>query len=64
MKINGLTILWFFISIGLISFALNLWQKEAYNKGYWRGRAIGWESHRRLTNIQKQSDEVFDYEKN
>ena len=64
MKINGLTILWFFISTGLISFALNLWQKEAYNTGYWRGRAIGWESHRRLTNIQKQSDEVFDYEKN
>jgi hypothetical protein len=64
MKINGLMILWFFISTGLISFALNLWQKEAYNKGYWRGRAIGWESHRRLTNIQKESDEVFDYEKN
>jgi hypothetical protein len=64
MKINGLTILWFLISTGLISFALNLWQKEAYNKGYWRGRAIGWESHRRLTNIQKESDEVFDYEKN
>jgi hypothetical protein len=64
MKINGLTILWFFICTGLISFALNLWQKEAYNKGYWRGRAIGWESHRRLTNIQKESDEVFDYEKN
>ena len=64
MKINGLTFLWFFIATGLISFALNLWQKEAYNKGYWRGRAIGWESHRRLTNIQKESDEVFDYEKN
>jgi hypothetical protein len=64
MKINGLTILWFFIATGLISYALNLWQKEAYNKGYWRGRAIGWESHRRLTNIQKESDEVFDYEKN
>jgi hypothetical protein len=64
MKINGLTVLWFFIATGLISFALNLWQKEAYNKGYWRGRAIGWESHRRLTNIQKESDEVFDYEKN
>ena len=30
MKINGLTVLWFFIATGLISFALNLWQKEAY----------------------------------
>ena len=64
MKINGLTVVWFIIATGLLAYALNLWQKEAYNKGYWRGRAIGWESHRRFTNIKKESDEVFDYEKN
>lgn len=64
MKINGLTVLWFFIATGLLSWAVSLWHKEIYNQGYWRGRAVGWESHRRLTNIQKQSDEVFDYEKN
>jgi hypothetical protein len=64
MTINGLTVLWFIIATGLLAYAVNLWQTEVYNKGYWRGRAIGWESHRRLINIQKQSDEVFDYEKN
>jgi hypothetical protein len=64
MTINGLTVLWFMIATGLLSWAVSLWHKEIYNKGYWRGRAIGWESHRRLINIQKQSDEVFDYEKN
>ena len=64
MKINGLTVLWFFIATGLISYAFSLWHTEIYNRGYWRGRATGWESHRRLTNIQKESDEVFDYEKN
>jgi hypothetical protein len=64
MTINGLTVLWFMIATGLLSWAVSLWHKEIYNKGYWRGRAIGWESHRRLSNIQKQSDEVFDYEKN
>jgi len=64
MTINGLTVLWFMIATGLLSWAVSLWHKEIYNQGYWRGRAIGWESHRRLTNIQKQSDEVFDYENN
>jgi hypothetical protein len=64
MKINGLTLLWFMIATGLIAYALQLLKRESYNSGYWRGRAIGWESPRRLTNIQKKSDEVFDYEKN
>ena len=64
MKINGLTVLWFMIATGLLAYAFNLWQQEVYNRGYWRGRAVGWESHRRLTNIQEISDEVFDYEKN
>ena len=64
MKINGLTVLWFMIATGLIAYALQSLKRESYNSGYWRGRAIGWESHRRLTNIQKKSDEVFDYEKN
>ena len=64
MTINGLTVLWFMIATGLLAYAAKLWQTEVYNRGYWRGRAVGWESHRRLINIQKQSDEVFDYEKN
>jgi len=63
MKINGITILWFVIATGLLAYALNLWQTENYNRGYWRGRATGWDMHRRMINIKQQSDEVFDYDK-
>ncbi len=41
-----------------------LWQTEVYNRGYWRGRAVGWDMHRRMITIKKLSDEVFDYEQN
>ena len=64
MKINGITILWFMIATGLLSYAVNLWQTEIYNRGYWRGRATGWDMHRRMITIKQQSDEVFDYDKN
>lgn len=62
MTINGLTVLWFIIATGLLAYAFNLWQTEVYNKGYWRGRAVGWDMHRRMITIKKLSDEVFDYE--
>lgn len=62
MTINGLTVLLFMIATGLIAYALNLWQREAYNRGYWRGRAVGWDMHRRMITIKNISDEVFDYE--
>jgi uncharacterized membrane protein YiaA len=64
MKINGITILWFMIATGLLAYAVNLWQTEINNRGYWRGRAVGWDMHRRMITIKKLSDEVFDYEQN
>jgi hypothetical protein len=64
MKINGVTILWFMIATGLLAYAFSLWQTEIYNRGYWRGRAIGWDMHRRMINIEKEVDKVFDYEQN
>jgi len=64
MKINGLTILWFMIATGLLAYAVSLWQTEVYNRGYWRGRAVGWDMHRRMITIKNLSDEVFDYEQN
>ena len=36
----------------------------AFQNGYWKGRAEGWQSHRRLINTKVKSDEVFDYDKN
>jgi len=35
---------------------------SSFESGYWKGRQAGWNSHRRLTNIKKKSDEVFDYD--
>ena len=35
---------------------------QAFDRGYWVGRASGWQSHRRLTNMKAKSDEVFDYD--
>jgi hypothetical protein len=64
MKINGVTILWFMIATGLLAYAFSLWQTEIYNRGYWRGRAVGWDMHRRMINIEKEVDKVFDYEQN
>ena len=64
MKINGVTILWFMIATGLLAYAASLWQTEIYNRGYWRGRAVGWDMHRRMINIEKEVDKVFDYEQN
>jgi len=63
MKINGITILWFMIATGLLAYALNLWQTETYNRGYWRGRAVGWDMHRRMIANKVKTDEVFDYDK-
>ncbi len=64
MKINGVTILWFMIATGLLAYSVSLWQTEIYNRGYWRGRAVGWDMHRRMINIEKEVDKVFDYEQN
>jgi hypothetical protein len=52
------------IATGLLAYAVSLWQTEVYNRGYWRGRAVGWDMHRRMITIKKLSDEVFDYEQN
>lgn len=37
-------------------------KESAFQAGYWKGRQAGWDSHRRMTNIKKKSDEVFDYD--
>ena len=55
--------------LGMVGAAFVCWivleiRDTAFQNGYWKGRADGWNSHRRLMNIKKQSDEVFDYEKN
>jgi len=44
-------------------YAITKIMDQAFNRGYWMGRAHGWQSHRRLTDAKVKSDEVFDYDK-
>ena len=65
-ELRDLGYLWM---LGMLGAAFVWWiileiRETAFQNGYWKGRADGWNSHRRLTNIKKQSDEVFDYDKN
>ena len=53
-------ILGYFIGWGIYSTI----KDNAFQSGYWKGRADGWNMHRRMITIKKQSDEVFDYDKN
>jgi hypothetical protein len=48
--------------VGAITWIIHQVRESAFQSGYWKGRQAGWDSHRRMTNIQKKSDEVFDYD--
>ena len=55
--------------LGMTAAAIVWWlvlevRDTAFQNGYWKGRADGWNMHRRMITIKKQSDEVFDYDKN
>jgi len=64
MKINGVIVLLIMLGTGLVSYLISLWHTEISNQGYWRGRQVGWNMHRRMINIKQEVDEVFDYEQN
>jgi hypothetical protein len=51
------------VGVIFIWYIIALIKDNSFQNGYWKGRAAGWDSHRRITNIAKSSDEVFDYEK-
>ena len=56
--------LWLYAMLGLITgwWAVTKIMDQSWDRGYWVGRAAGWQSHRRLTNMKAKSDEVFDYD--
>jgi hypothetical protein len=60
----GLDVAAVMLGIGVIYWIVYEIRDTAFQNGYWKGRAHGWEMHRRMTNIKAQSDEVFDYDKN
>ena len=60
----GFVIMWAIMGSILIAWIIHEIRDTAFQNGYWKGRAQGWESHRRLMNTKFKSDQVFDYDKN
>ncbi len=60
----GFVIMWAIVSLTFAAWIIYEIRDTAFQNGYWKGRADGWNMHRRMTNIKAQSDEVFDYDKN
>ena len=57
-------IMWSITGLVLLAWIIHEIRDTAFQNGYWKGRAQGWESHRRLMNTKLKSDQVFDYDKN
>ena len=60
----GFVIMWAIVGSIAITWLIHEIKDTAFQNGYWKGRAHGWDSHRRLVNTKTKSDEVFDYDKN
>lgn len=60
----GFVIMWAIVGLIFAAWIIYEIRDTAFQNGYWKGRADGWNMHRRMTNIKAQSDEVFDYDKN
>ena len=65
-ELKDLGYLWMWVVVGMVAATWLIMEIKdtAFQNGYWKGRAQGWESHRRLMNTKLKSDEVFDYDKN
>jgi hypothetical protein len=64
LKDLGYLWMWAVVGITAVTWLIMEIKDTAFQNGYWKGRAQGWESHRRLMNTKIKSDEVFDYDKN
>jgi len=64
LKNFGYVFMYSIVAITLVVWIIHEIKDTAFQNGYWKGRAEGWQSHRRLINTKIKSDEVFDYDKN
>ena len=64
LKNFGYVFMYAIVGITIVVWFIHEIRDTAFQNGYWKGRAQGWESHRRLMNTKLKSDEVFDYDKN
>jgi hypothetical protein len=66
MSLKDAGLMWLWSMLGIITL---LWiylgvKAQAEARFYWIGRRDGWNMHRRMIENKRQSDEVFDYDKN
>jgi len=64
LKNLGYVLMYAIVAITVVAWIIYEIRDTAFQNGYWKGRADGWTSHRRLINTKVKSDEVFDYDKN
>ena len=64
LKNLGYVLMYAIVALIAVAWIIYEIKDTAFQNGYWKGRAEGWQSHRRLINTKVKSDEVFDYDKN
>jgi len=64
LKNFGYVLMYAIVATTVVAWIIHEIKDTAFQNGYWKGRAEGWQSHRRLINTKIKSDEVFDYDKN
>ena len=64
LKNLGYVLMYAIVALIAVAWIIHEIKDTAFQNGYWKGRAEGWQSHRRLINTKVKSDEVFDYDKN
>ena len=64
LKNLGYLLMYAIVALMAVAWIIYEIKDTAFQNGYWKGRAEGWQSHRRLINTKVKSDEVFDYDKN
>jgi len=64
VKDFGYLVMWSIVVLTIVAWIVYEIRDTAFQNGYWKGRADGWNMHRRMTEIKSKSDEVFDYDKN
>lgn len=59
----GFVIMWAIVALTFAAWIIHEIKETAFQNGYWKGRADGWNMHRRMAETKRKSDEVFDYDK-
>ncbi len=64
LKDFGYILMWGIVGVTAVAWIIYEIKESAFQSGYWKGRQVGWQMHRRMIDNKIKSDEVFDYDKN